>query len=96
MAKEISELKLGKSAASVFGLGQEDDLELADPEQHYRIERFIQHLRECKETVAFLGLTLDSLMTKVILPERDQPIFIRLMQEALGIGSTQEQFADRL
>lgn len=78
------------------GLGQEKELTLEDPEEHYRIEWFIDHLRECKDTVAFFGLTLDSLLTRVILPEKDRPIFLKLMQEKLGLSSAQEQIADRL
>jgi hypothetical protein len=69
---------------------------LEDPEEHYRIEWFIEHLRECKASVAYFGLTLDSLLTRVILPEKDQPIFLQLMQEKLGLGSAQERIADHL
>jgi hypothetical protein len=78
------------------GLGQEQDMTLADPEEHYRIDWFIDHLRECKESVAYFGLTLESLLTRVILPDEDQPIFLQMMQEQLGLRSAQEQIADRL
>ena len=78
------------------GLGQEEDLTLEDPEEHYRIDGFIDHLRECKESVAHFGLTLESLLTRVILPEKDQPIFIKMMQDKLGLSSAQEQIADHL
>lgn len=78
------------------GLGQERELTLADPEEHYRVERFIEHLQECKDSVTYFALTLDSLLTRVVLPDNDQPIFIQLMQEKLGLGSAQEQIADRL
>jgi hypothetical protein len=78
------------------GLGQDDNLTLEDPEEHYRIERFIDQLRKCKESVAFFGLTLDSLLTRVILPEKDKPLFLKLMQEKLGMNSAHEQIADRL
>lgn len=78
------------------GLGQKKELTLDDPEEHYRIEWFIEHLRECKDTVAFFGLTLDSLLTRVVLPEKDKPIFIRLMHEKLGLSSAQEQIANHL
>jgi hypothetical protein len=69
---------------------------LEDPEQLYRIEWFIDYLKECKESVAFFGLTLDSLLTKVVLPDRDQPIFVKLMQDRIGLSSTKEPIADRL
>ena len=78
------------------GLGQEADMTLADPEEHWRIDEFIDHLRECKENVAHFDLNLESLLTRVILPERDRPIFIELMQEKLGIRSAQEPIAEHL
>ena len=78
------------------GLGQEDEMTLEDPEEHYRIDCFIDHLRECKESVAHFGLTLDSLLTRVILPERDRPLFVKLMQDTLALNSAQEQLASRL
>jgi hypothetical protein len=78
------------------GLGQDEEMTLADPEERYRIEEFIDHLRECKESVAHFGLTVESLLTRVILPDKDRPIFIRMMQEKIGLGSPQERIADRL
>ena len=78
------------------GLGQDEEMTLEDPEEHYRIEKFIARLRECKGSVAHFGLTLESLLTRVILPDKDQPIFIQMMQEKLGLSFTQEQVADRL
>jgi hypothetical protein len=78
------------------GLGQEDDMTLEDPEERYRIEWFIDHLREYKESVAFFGLTLESLLHKVIIPAKDKPIFLAMMQHSLDLGSAQELLADRL
>lgn len=80
----------------LVGLGQDESLTLEDPEEHYRIESLIDRLRECKDTIAFFGLTLDSLLTRVILPEQDRSIFLKLIQEKLGLGSAQEQIADCL
>ncbi len=81
---------------NLHGLGQEDSMTLADPEQHDRIEWFIEGLRECRESVAFFSLTLDSLLTRVILPEKDRPIFIRLMQEKLNVDSGSEPMGQHL
>jgi hypothetical protein len=78
------------------GLGQEDELTLANEDQEDRIDWLIDRLRECKESVVHFGLTLESLLTRVILPDKDQSIFIKMMQEKLGMGSAQEQIADRL
>ena len=77
------------------GLGQEDDLYL-DEQDPWRVDEFIDRLRECRASVAHFGLTLESLLTRVILPERDRPLFIKLMQERLGLGSAQEPIAGRL
>ncbi len=78
------------------GLGQDESLTLEDPEEHSRIEWFIDQLRKCKDTVAFFDLTLNSLLTRVIVPEKDRPIFHKLMREKLGLGSDQEQIAKSL
>lgn len=78
------------------GLGQQDDMTLEDPEEHYRIEWFIDHLRECKASAAYFDLNLESLLSNVILPAKDQPIFLAMMQHRLDLGSAQEPLADRL
>ncbi len=78
------------------GLGQQDDMTLEDPEEHYRIEWFIDHLRECKASVAYFDLSLESLLSKVFLPAKDQPIFLAKMQQRLGLSSAQEPLAGRL
>ena len=77
-------------------LGQEEEMTLVDSEEHYRIDEFIDHMRQCRESVAHFDLTLESLLTRIILPERDRPIFAKLMQGKLGLVSTQEPIADRL
>jgi len=78
------------------GLGQDEELTLENPGQQDRIDDFIENLREIKESVACFGLTLDSLMTRVIFPEKDKPIFVKMMQDKLGMSSTQEPIANRL
>mgnify|MGYP001822961826 CR=1 FL=1 len=78
------------------GLGQEDDVTLEDPEEHDRIDWLIDHLRECKASVAYFDLNLESLLSKVILPTKDQPIFLAMMQNRLGLSSAQEPLAGRL
>jgi hypothetical protein len=77
------------------GLGQDDELILKE-EDPWRVNEFILRLRECKESVAYFGLTVESLLTRVLLPERDRPIFVKLTQEKLGLASAQEPIADRL
>jgi hypothetical protein len=81
---------------NLSGFGQSEELTLENPEEVCQIDFFIDNLRECKDSVAYFDLTLESLMTKLILPEKDQPIFAKMMQEKLGLSSTQEPIADRL
>lgn len=81
---------------TLSGLGQEEELTLEDPDQHYRIDDFIGCLQDHKDTVHHFGLTLDSLMERVILPEKDRPIFVQLMQERLDLKSAAEQIAQHL
>jgi hypothetical protein len=76
------------------GLGQEPELNLK--EQPERIEWFIDHLREHKESVEFFGLTLESLMGRLILPQADQTLFVEMMQTQLSLRSVQDRIADHL
>lgn len=79
---------------ALAGLGQAPEINLA--EQPERIEWFIEHLREHKESVQFFGLTLESLLKQVILPDADRPIFVKLMQEQLSLASVQELITPHL
>jgi hypothetical protein len=78
------------------GLGQEAQLTLKHEDQHYRIEEFIASLRKHKESVELLDLTLEKLLKVLILPPQDEPIFIVMMQEQLGLDSTHDKLAERL
>ncbi len=69
---------------------------LENEEQQDRIDGFIAAMREHGDSVQFFNLTLDSLLERVILPERDRPIFVRMMQEKFGMKTTTEQIADYL
>jgi hypothetical protein len=72
---------------ALHGLGQEDELTLANPEQQDRVEWFINLLREHKESVQYFDLTLDDLLTRVILPPKDRAILIEMMLRQLGMTS---------
>ena len=81
---------------AVSGLGQDEELTLHDPEQHYRIAEFVENLRNHRDSVAYFGLTLESLLKRVVLPDRDEPIFLTMMQDQLGLKSGHEPLAERL
>ena len=69
------------------GLGQDDELTLENEEQQDRIKWLIQCLKEHKEMVRYFNLTLETLMGKVIMPVKDEPIFIELMKKHLNLPS---------
>ena len=82
---------------ALSGLGQEEELTLEDEGQRdYRMPWFIRCLKEHKDAVQYLDLTLDDLLTRVIMPPRDEKIFIEIMMEQLGVPSRQDHLADFL
>jgi hypothetical protein len=82
---------------ALSGLGQEDELTLANPEQReYRIEWFLRCLKQHKDTVQYLDLSLDTLLTMIIMPSRDEAIFVQLMKERIGLPSAQVHLAEFL
>ena len=78
------------------GFGQSETLTLQNEEEHDRIDGFIECLRRCKESVQHFDLTLADLLTRVVLPDPDEPVFVRVMQEKLGMKSMQDRLADYL
>ena len=78
------------------GLGQEEELTLLDQEEHYRIEEFIASFRKHEESVEFLDLTLEKLLKVLVMTPQDEPIFIEMMKQGLGLTSTQDKIAERL
>jgi hypothetical protein len=76
----------------LYGLGIDETM-LEDEEHHYRIEDFIQTLRVYKDSVQYLNLTLEKMLTRVSMPPKDEKIFIDLMIAKLGMNSPQEQLA---
>jgi hypothetical protein len=77
------------------GLGQEEELFL-DPEDPWRVEVLIERLQECKDSVAYFKLTPESILDRVTMPERDRPIFLKMMQQKLGLESPRQPIAERL
>ncbi len=81
---------------ALSGLGQYEDLTLENEEQQDRIDEFIAAMRKHGDSVQFFNLTLDSLLERVVLPERDRPIFVKMMQDKLGMKAKTDQIADYL
>lgn len=78
------------------GLGQDPELTLEAKEEHYRIADFIDRMRAHKQSVAYFDLAPNSLLTKVVLPERDVSILIEQLRQRLGMQSNDGAIADNL
>lgn len=81
---------------ALSGLGQQSVRSLEEPDAHYRIEKFIERLRERKDSVQFLALTLENLLAVLILPPNQERIFVDLMLKRLGMSSAKDQLAEFL
>jgi hypothetical protein len=81
---------------ALCGFGQDEDLTLEDEEEYYRIEEFISLLRDHKDTVQYFDLTLETILTKVIIPPKDEKLFTTMIMEQLGLPTSQSHIADYL
>ena len=89
-------LQLQLCFSELDGLGQTASATLENPNEHDRVDWFVECLRRSKDSVAYFGLTLKSLLGRIELPAKDKPILLKLLQEKLGLASDDEQIADRL
>ena len=78
------------------GLGQSEELTLAEEEQHCRIGEFLDLLYRHRHSIEFLGLTLDSPLERCELPERDRLILTRMVSDRLGLSDTDELLVPKL
>lgn len=82
---------------ALSGLGQEEELTLANEDQRpWRISQFIDALREVKDSVNYHGLTLEKLFELVKLRPVDEKILVEAMLRELGMGSVTEKLYDVL
>ena len=63
---------------------------------HGGVDGFIEKLKECKDSVEKLGLTLEKLFQLVELPPNDEKILITSMIEKLGIQSETQKLHEVL
>ena len=80
----------------LMGIGQYEELSLEKEDQSYHIDDFIECLRKHHESVKYLDLTLEKLLTFVILPSSEKTIFIEKMMKSLGLSSITDSIADVL
>jgi hypothetical protein len=79
-----------------LGIGQHDVPCLSDQSSHYRFDIFIERLNEYKESVDFLRLNLERILSILIFPSKDKEIFKRTIMDELGINSLKEPIIEFL
>jgi hypothetical protein len=79
---------------ALIGLGQNEALTLE--RQGYRVEWLIRCLKEHKDSVRYFDLTLEDLLTRVIMPPKDEKILVEMLTQELGLTSSQDRLADFL
>jgi len=79
------------------GLGQEEELTLENKDQKlWRIEGFINSLKECKASVKYYDLTIEKLIELVKLKPKDEKILLESMLDELEIKSISEKLYNAL
>jgi hypothetical protein len=81
---------------ALSGFGQSEDLTLEDEDQKERVEWFIDLLREHKDSVQYFDLTLETMLTRVIIPSKDENLFTAMIMEQLGLPTSQVRIAEYL
>ena len=76
---------------ALSGLGQGEELSLE--KQPHRVKWFVRSLKEHKDTVQYFDLTLEKLLTRVIMPPKDEKLFVEMVMEKLGMTLPQERLA---
>lgn len=69
---------------------------LERPDEHYRVSEFIDELREHRDSVAALDLTLERLLEVVVMPPSEQELFVELFTNMLELSSSTDPIADHL
>jgi hypothetical protein len=76
---------------TLSGIGQTPELTLAREEEQKRLTDFVEALRLHHETVKALGLTIDKLLTILVLPSADEHILVETLLREFGLESTSQQ-----
>ncbi len=90
------QLNLQLCVDELSGLGREEDITLEDEDQLHRIDEFISVARGYRDSLQYLGVTLEKLVQKVIMPPKDEKIFTDMLMVQLGINSLQENLSKYL
>lgn len=91
------QLEIQESVDWLVGLGQDEELKLTNPDQIYRMEELIRDLKTKIESIKYLQLSTEMIVSKFIeLREEDEIKFKEYMVDKLGLKSTEENLTDKL
>ena len=76
--------------------GEDDVISLEQKDEHHRIDNFVEALREHKEDIRALELTLEKLWDFLSMPEKDKDIFTKIFSKTLGLKSNTDPIAEHL
>ncbi len=81
----------------LHGLGQIEEMTLADAEERtWRIDGFIDALKNFRDSVKYFNITLDNLNKFIELPINDEKILFEYIQDKLGLQSLSGKLYDVL
>jgi len=89
-------LNLQTCFSELGGLGYQPHMTLHNEAEHERIEWFIRQLRQHKNSVNYFKLNMKSLLMRLVLPEPDEPVFIKLLCQRLALPSHNATLTDFL
>ncbi|MFC1705788.1 hypothetical protein ACFL59_03085 [Planctomycetota bacterium] len=87
-------LWLQSSFFELEGVGQPGSPPLSSPEQHWRLPAFIEALKEHRDGLEHLRLTLDGLFEWVVMPPEDERYATEWLVRELGLESSAALLAE--
>jgi hypothetical protein len=87
-------LSLQSAFISLAGLGEYPSWVDGSGQGH--VEDFLEELRDQKESVEHLGLSVERLLETVLLPPAEEPLFVEAVCRELGLTSVTEAIASKL
>ncbi len=90
-------LEIQESIDWLVGLGQEKELTLTNSEQSYRIDQLISDLKRKTDSVEYLNLSIEKIVTEFVeLLDKDRIKFEEEMVKRLGLESLKENLTKKL
>jgi hypothetical protein len=80
---------------ALAGIGDEEFV-VTEADVRERVEEFVEALKERKEDVQALGLTLEKLLKILVIPPKERKVFVKVVSSVLGLSSDTDPIADHL